>query len=84
MIDLVPASGERTEQALNVDHFCLGIEAPDMSALAEYLRGLAVDVIGEPAQRYGARGSGLSLYIRDSEGNVVELKQMPASVQKPG
>jgi glyoxylase I family protein len=34
-------------------------------------------VLGEPAMRYGARGIGLSIYIRDPEGNVVELKQMP-------
>jgi catechol-2,3-dioxygenase len=27
--------------------------------------------------RYGARGMGHSIYIRDPEGNVVELKQMP-------
>ena len=28
--------------------------------------------------RYGARGMGRSIYVRDPEGNVVELKQMPA------
>jgi len=28
--------------------------------------------------RYGARGMGRSVYVRDPEGNVVELKQMPA------
>jgi catechol-2,3-dioxygenase len=27
--------------------------------------------------RYGARGMGNSIYVRDPEGNVVELKQMP-------
>jgi catechol-2,3-dioxygenase len=84
MIDLVPANGERVEHSLNVDHFCLGVEVPDMNELAAHLRGLAVEVIGEPSQRYGARGTGLSIYIRDSEGNVVELKQMPASVQTAG
>jgi len=29
---------------------------------------------GEPAVRYGARGIGPSVYVRDPEGNVVELK----------
>ena len=27
--------------------------------------------------RYGAHGMGLSIYVRDPEGNVIELKQMP-------
>ena len=86
MIDLVPvthpsraSSLPRDENSLNVDHVCLGIEAPDMNAVAEYLRAQSVTVIGEPAMRYGAHGNGLSLYVRDTEGNVVELKQLTAA-----
>src|SRR6266851_2637802 len=58
MIDLVPATADaaRVEDNLNVDHFCLGIDVRDMHELARYLRGVAVEVIGEPAARYGARG----------------------------
>lgn len=77
MIDLVPASEPRVEGGLNVDHFCLGIEIADLGAAVRYLRANAADVIGEPAARYGARGMGLSIYVHDPEGNVVELKQMP-------
>jgi glyoxylase I family protein len=33
--------------------------------------------MGEPAMRYGAHGQGLSIYVRDPEGNVIELKQTP-------
>lgn len=77
MIDLVPAGGPRVETALNVDHVCLGVEARDLNDVARYLRAQSVEVIGEPAMRYGAHGQGLSIYIRDPEGNVVELKQMP-------
>ena len=77
MIDLVPASEPPTEAGRNVDHFCLGVDAADMDELARSLRGREVEVIGEPAMRYGARGMGYSIYIRDSEGNVVELKQAP-------
>jgi catechol-2,3-dioxygenase len=29
--------------------------------------------------RYGARGTGLSLYVLDPDGNIVELKQMPSA-----
>ncbi|HXW82853.1 MAG TPA: VOC family protein [Candidatus Binataceae bacterium] len=76
MLDLVPAT-ERSLNGSNVDHFCLGIEAGDLAAVARFLRGQSVEVVGEPAQRYGARGMGSSIYIRDPEGNLVELKQMP-------
>ena len=79
MIDLVPASEQRVETALNVDHVCLGVEARDLNEVIRYLRAQSVEVIGEPAMRYGAHGQGLSIYVRDPEGNVVELKQMPTA-----
>ena len=77
MIDLVPATGPRVETGLNVDHVCIGIEARDLNEVAAYLRGQSVEVMGEPAMRYGAHGAGLSIYVRDPEGNTVELKKMP-------
>jgi catechol-2,3-dioxygenase len=77
MIDLVPTPGPRVESGLNVDHFCLGVEIADLGDAVRYLRAHAVEVVGEPVMRYGARGMGLSIYLRDPEGNLVELKQMP-------
>ena len=76
MIDLVPHDSV-DQKAPNVDHVCLGIEAADMEAIARSLRESAVDVIEGPVKRYGAHGDGLSIYIHDPEGNVIELKQMP-------
>lgn len=77
LIDLIPATDARAESARNVDHFCLGAEIADLAEAVSYLRTNGVEIIGEPALRYGARGMGLSIYLRDPEGNVVELKQMP-------
>jgi len=77
MVDLVPAKAARSEEGLNVDHFCLGVEAADLNAAATYLRENGVEVVGEPVERYGARGTGQSIYVRDPEGNRIELKQMP-------
>jgi glyoxylase I family protein len=77
MIDLVPAAEPRIESGRNVDHFCLGIETEDLRSVMIYLRMNSVEVVGEPATRYGARGLGDSIYVRDPEGNVIELKQMP-------
>ncbi len=77
MIDLVPTD-RRDEPGRNVDHVCLGIEAADLVEVARYLRGAGVQVMGEPARRYGARGMGMSIYVLDPEGNTVELKQLAA------
>ena len=67
IIDLV--RGERTGQ--NVDHICLVIEATDLEALKFSGR---CDVVGGPARLFGARGEGEGLYVRDPDGNVVELR----------
>jgi catechol 2,3-dioxygenase-like lactoylglutathione lyase family enzyme len=77
MVDLVPAAERRAEGGGNVDHICLGVEIADLGDAVSYLRAQEVEIAGEPAMRYGARGMGLSIYVRDPEGNVVELKQMP-------
>ena len=77
MIDLVPADPPPTHEGRNVDHCCVGIVADDMDATARWLRAQGVEVLGEPTDRYGARGMGLSLYVLDPDGNVVELKRMP-------
>jgi glyoxylase I family protein len=79
MIDLVPADPPPCQETRNVDHFCIGVAAADMEAVAAWLRGEGVEVLGEPTERYGARGIGSSLYVLDPDGNIVELKQLPAS-----
>lgn len=67
IIDLlqVTRSGE------NVDHLCLVIEPTDLGVLGASGR---FDVVDGPAIRFGARGNGTSLYIRDPDGNTVELR----------
>ncbi len=76
LIDLIPAAARSAGAGRDLDHFCLGVEIADLRSAIDYLRGRGVEVAGEPATRYGARGVGLSIYIRDPEGNLVELKQI--------
>jgi catechol 2,3-dioxygenase-like lactoylglutathione lyase family enzyme len=59
---------------VNTDHFCLVVEATDFDALKESNR---FDVVDGPARRFGARGEGVSLYVRDPDGNTVELRYYP-------
>jgi catechol 2,3-dioxygenase-like lactoylglutathione lyase family enzyme len=58
----------------NLNHFCLVIEPTDLDALAASGR---FDVVDGPDVRYGARGNAISLYVRDPDANVVELRQYP-------
>ena len=41
MVDLVPADPPPTDSGRNVDHFCLGVDVTDMSAMIDYLRAAA-------------------------------------------
>ncbi len=79
LVDLVPDAGAGPRDRPNVDHFCLTVDAPDMKAVVAHLAAADVETIGEPMVRYGARGYGLSIYCRDPEGNVVELKSSEAA-----
>jgi len=57
----------------NLDHFCLQIKAITSEDLREYLDNFDLK-LNDFSQRYGAQGFGESLYIKDPDGNVVELK----------
>ena len=81
MIDLVAVDGElgrrggapAASEGRNVDHFCLRIEPFDAAALVSHLTAHGVTA-SEIKSRFGAEGTGPSLYITDPEGNSVELK----------
>ena len=60
----------------NMDHFCVRVDPWDADAIIQHLKAAGVDV-GEAVSRYGAEGSGPSIYIADPEGNTVELKGPP-------
>ena len=84
LIDLVDVAGSLGRlggaapgtEARNMDHFCLRVEPFDAPAIIAFLRSNGIDP-GEPAPRFGAEGSGPSIYIQDPEGNTVELKGPP-------
>lgn len=70
LIDLLPG-GEPAGN--NVDHFCLRIAPFDEDAIRAHFAQLGIAV--EPAkQRFGAEGTGPSIYLRDPDGNGIELK----------
>ena len=81
LIDLVPIDGPLgrkggappANEGRNVDHFALQIAPFDDAAIRRHLTQHDIPV-SESGQRYGAEGTGPSIYIDDPDGNTVELK----------
>lgn len=90
LIDLVPVDGELgrvggpapEKLGRNMDHFCLRVAPFDAAGIMAHLRAHGIDP-GEVKQRYGAEGTGPSIYIHDPDGNMVELKGPAISTEKP-
>ncbi len=57
----------------NMDHLCLRLEPFDETAIRSHLLGHGVTA-GPTERRYGAEGSGPSIYLEDPAGNTIELK----------
>jgi catechol 2,3-dioxygenase-like lactoylglutathione lyase family enzyme len=90
LIDLVDAAAPLGRQGGappgedggNLDHLCLRVEPFDADAIARWLDAAGVSH-SPPERRYGADGFGPSIYLRDPEGNTVELKGPPEPGEGP-
>ena len=67
LIDIL--EGERT--GVNIDHVALCADDVDLDELAASGR---FDVEMGPADLFGAQGNGRGLYVRDPDGNRVEIR----------
>ena len=85
LIDLVPVDGQLGRgggaapgrEGQNVDHVCLRVEPWDEVAIRDHLarHGIAA---AATELRFGAEGSGPSIYVNDPDGNTIELRGPPA------
>lgn len=81
LIDIMDAHGSLAraddeplrQAARNLDHFCLTLQPFDEAAIRAHLArfGIAPDIAKD---RYGAFGTGPSIYLSDPDGNGIELK----------
>ena len=78
LIDILAIDG-LPPGAHNLDHFCLRVNEFDPAVIRATLSAAGC-VPEAPARRYGADGFGPSIYFRDPDGNLVELKGPPESV----
>lgn len=67
IIDLM----EMERSGENADHFCLVID----DDLDQLVADGVVEPEFPPAELFGARGQGWSVYVKDPDGNRVELRQ---------
>ncbi len=82
MIDLVSIDGKLgrlggaapATEGRNVDHVCVRVEPFDEAQIVEHLKSHGLAPRGPAARTFGAEGEGLSIYLADPDGNVIELK----------
>ncbi len=67
----------------NMDHFALRIDPFDAPAIRAYLSSLDAEFSELPFPLFGAEGYGPSIYVKDPDGNTVELKGPPNADQTP-
>ncbi len=81
LIDLVPDPTYDPDEGRGKGgflHLCVGVE-PRLQRIIPWLKERGVTLLEEqPVPRMGARGMGLSIYVTDPDGYVVELKEPAA------
>ncbi len=58
----------------NLNHFCLSTSKSNWQALQEKLKENHISIDDGPVKRWGAHGTGVSIYFRDPDENVIEVR----------
>ncbi|MFN2376635.1 MAG: VOC family protein [Candidatus Binatia bacterium] len=79
ILDLLPPAmwnfgDEGARTYTNLNHFCIALEAGEWEAQLARLEAAGVEIDAGPMTLSGARGNGTSIYVRDPDGNRVELR----------
>jgi catechol 2,3-dioxygenase-like lactoylglutathione lyase family enzyme len=78
VIDLFPVKAPAPATAVpartDLNHFCMVVDKADMPGFIEHLKAHGVTIEEGPAQRWGARGTGISIYFCDPEKRRIEVR----------
>ena len=58
----------------NLNHFCLSSDEASAKSLQRRVEGAGIVIIEGPVKRWGAHGSGTSIYFQDPEENTIEVR----------
>ena len=79
IIDLFPKKMWHKESQIdrgfhNMNHLCLALSREEWQKLTERLSDNDIEIEDGPGPRWGAHGTGTSIYFRDPEGNLIEAR----------
>jgi len=79
IMDLFPkkmwqGSGDDGPGRKHLNHLCISLSKEAWKALFDRLKDNGVQIDEGPVSRWGAHGSGTSIYFRDPEDNVIEAR----------
>lgn len=79
IIDLFPKrlwqkSAPHGQGREHLHHFCMAMAKETWDELLERLQANAIAIEEGPVPRWGAHGTGTSIYFRDPEGNLIEAR----------
>jgi catechol 2,3-dioxygenase-like lactoylglutathione lyase family enzyme len=74
LIDLVKVPDGESAGRPNLAHYCLVTDSPTLDQAMQALATADVKIETGPATRSGARGNALSIYFRDPDENLIELR----------
>ena len=64
--------------APNLDHFCLVTDMEELGPVIAQLEQHQVPILRGPVPRWGAQGMAMSVYVRDPDGNELEIRTYSA------
>lgn len=84
IIDLFPKKLWEKEAPIepghpNLNHFCIALVKSEWDKLLERLQADDIPIEEGPVPRWGAHGTGTSVYFRDPEGNRIEARYYEGS-----
>jgi catechol 2,3-dioxygenase-like lactoylglutathione lyase family enzyme len=79
IIDLFPKklwqkAGQTGPGRENLNHFCIAVGKPEWDNLIKRLRANNIEIEEGPVPRWGAHGTGTSVYFRDPQRNLIEAR----------